>query len=136
VPDDYLGGEPLAVEQASGQGWKGALEILAEGGYIVWRGVGLTMRAHIGKGRSRIAPRLFVRVFTAFEPADVSPARAEAELRRAQGELEELKAESREFANLVTGRPVSYELLHDFGMGAVLIATWTEDGFEYRWKAQ
>ena len=128
--------EPLTVEEASGQRWKAALEILAEGGYIVWRGIGLTLRAHIDRGRSRIGPRLFVRVFTALEPAEVSPARAEAELRRAQGELEELKAESPEFASLVAGRPLSYELLHDYGMGAVLLATWSEDGFEYRWKAQ
>jgi hypothetical protein len=64
----------------------------------------------------------------------MTPSRAEAELRRARAELAELKGESPEFATLANGRPISYELLHDYGMGAVLLATWSDEGFEYKWK--
>lgn len=134
MPEHYLWGEALAVDEAAGQRWQAALEILAEGGYILWRGIGLTLRAHIGKGRSRIRPRLFVRVSSAWEPDLLTPLRAEAELRHAQAELQELKTESPDFARLVSGRPVCYELLHDYGMGSVLLATSSEEGFEYRWK--
>lgn len=134
MTEDYLWGEALFVDETEGQRWRAALEILAEGGYIVWRGMGLTLRANIGKGRPRVGPRLFVRVMSIWEPEHVSPARAESELRRAQAELEELKSESPAFATLVSGRPVSYELLHDYGMGTVLLATWTDKGFEYKWK--
>jgi hypothetical protein len=37
-----------------------------------------------------------------------------------------------DFASLVAGHPVSYELLDDYGTGAVQLATWTDAGFEYR----
>lgn len=134
MPEDYLWAEPLRVDEAAGQRWQAALEILAEGGYIQWRGIGLTLRTHIGKGQSRVGPRLFVRVSSAWEPDHMTPSRAEAELRRAQAELEELMAESPEFAQLVRRRPMSYELIHDYGMGAVLLATSSEEGFEYPWK--
>lgn len=134
VPEDSLWGEALNVDETTGQRWRVALEILAEGGYVVWRNIGLTLRTHIVKGRSRGGPRLFVRVSSELEPDHVTPARAEAELRRAQAELEELKQDSPEFARLVRGRPTSYALLYNYGMGAVQLATWTDEGFEYVWK--
>jgi hypothetical protein len=133
-PEDYLWGEALAVAEAAGQRWQAALVILAEGGCILWRLIGLTLRAHIGKGQWRIGPRLFVRLLSALEPDSMTPSRAEAELRRAQAELEDLKTVSPDFARLISGRPESYELLHDYGMGSVLLATSSEEGFEYRWK--
>jgi hypothetical protein len=117
VTEDYLWGEALAVDEASGQRWRAALEILADGGYIVWRGIGLTLRTHIGKGRSRVGPGLFVRVFSAWDPEHTTSSRAEAELRRAQAALEELKGESPEFAALVADRPISYDLIYDYGKG-------------------
>jgi hypothetical protein len=132
VTEDHMWGEALVVDEAAGQRWRVALEILAEGGYILWRGIGLTLRAHIGKGRSRVGPRLFVRVSSTWEPEHVTPSRAEAELRLAQAQLEELKAESPEFAALVDRRPLSYELLHDYGMGTVVLARWSARGFEHR----
>lgn len=134
MTEESLWGDALWVDEASGQRWRAALEVLAEGGYIVWRGIGLTLRTHIGKGQSRVGPRLFVRVSSAWEPEHMTLSRAEAELRRAQAELEDLKNESPDFAQLVSGRPTSYELIHDYGMGAVLLATFSDGAFEYRWK--
>ena len=64
----------------------------------------------------------------------MTPLRAEAGLRPAQAKLQEFKTESPDFARLVSERPVSYELHHDYGMGSVLLATSSEEGFEYRWK--
>lgn len=71
---------------------------------------------------------------TEWEPQNVTPTRAESELLRAQAELEELKGDSADFAKLVAGRPVVYELIYDYGMGAVRLAMLTEAGFKYQWK--
>jgi hypothetical protein len=135
VPDDYMWGEALNVDEATGRRWQAALELLEAGGYIFWRGIGLTLRAHTGHGRSRVGPKVFVRVFSLWQPENMTPSRAEAALRRAQAELKDLEAESSDFAKLIAGRPMSFELLHDYGMGSVLLASWTDEGFKYEWKA-
>jgi hypothetical protein len=61
--------------------------------------------------------------------------RAEAELQSAQDEMEQLTRTDAEFAKVIAGHPISYELVDDLGKGgSVLLATWTDAGFEYRQK--
>jgi hypothetical protein len=134
MPDDSLWGEALTVDEASGQRWEAALSILAEGGYIVWRGMGMTFRTQSGAGPPKVGPKLWVWVEAALEPDHMTPARAEAELRAAQGSIAELASDDKDFAELISGHPIAYELLHDAGRGGVRLATWTEDGFAYHWK--
>ncbi len=64
----------------------------------------------------------------------MTPGRAEAELLHARGAIAELAGDSKEFAELITGRAVSYELLYDQGTGAVRLAAWTDAGFSYEWR--
>ena len=139
MAEEPLWGEALKVDEASGQRWKAALEVLAEGGYIRWgsigwRGIGLTFRSQVGAGPSRVGTTLYVRVPSEWPASSITPSRAEAELRAAQDEIDSLTQNSAEFANLIAGHPVSYELLDDYGTGSVLLAKWTDAGFEYRWK--
>ncbi len=134
MSDDYLWGEAVTVDEASGQRWEAALSILAEGGFIVWRGLRLTFRTQTGSGPPSVGPKLWVRVGTALDPAHLTPARAEAELRTAQGGIAELAGDSKEFADLISGHPISYELIDDYGKGSVRLATWTDEGFAYHWK--
>jgi hypothetical protein len=114
--------------------WDAALASLAQGGHILWRGISLTLAVH-EPGESAVAgPTLFIRVGTAWEPDHMTPGRAEAELLHARGAIAELAGESEEFAELIAGRTVSYELLHDHGTGAVRLATWTDTGFTFEWR--
>ncbi len=134
MPEDRLWGEALTVDEASGQRWDAALSILAKGGYIVWRGLGLTFRTQSVGEPPRVGPKLWVRMGTAWDPDHMTRGRAEAELRTAQGGIAELASHSKEFAELISGHPIAYELLHDYGMGAIRLATWTDEGFAYQWK--
>jgi len=134
MTDDYIWTEALTVGDSSGQRWQVALSLLAEGGYIVWRGLGLTLRPQSVGEQSKLGRKLWVRVGTAWDPDHMTPARAEAELRTAHGGIAELASDSKDFADLISGRPIAYELLYDYGMGAVRLATWTDEGFAYQWK--
>jgi hypothetical protein len=134
MTEEPLWGEALRVDEAIGQRWKAALEILAEGGYILWREIGLTFRSQVGAGPSKVGTTLYVRVGSAWQTDSITPGRAEAELRGAQDEIANLAHNSADFADLIAGHPISYELLYDYGTGAVRLATWTSTGFQYRWK--
>lgn len=57
--------------------------------------------------------------------------RAEAELLQARGAIAELAGDSKDFAELIGGRAIAYELLYDHETGAVRLATWTEASFVY-----
>lgn len=81
-----------------------------------------------------VGQTLFVRVATVWEPDHMTSGRAEAELLHARGAIAELAGDSKEFAELVAGRAVSYELFYDHGTGAVRLATWTDAGFAYEWR--
>lgn len=86
-------------------------------------------------GTGRVVGRtLFVRVGTAWEPDHMTAGRAEAELLHARGAIAELIGDSKEFAELVAGRTVAYELVFDDGTAAVRLATWGEAGFDYEWR--
>ena len=130
--DNNLRSDALRVDETNGQRWQAALALLAEGGYIVWRGIGLTFRTQAVGDFPTVGSKLWVRVETALDPDHMTPTRAEAELRTAQGNIAELAGDSSEFAELISGRPVAYELLYDYGMGAVRLATWTDEGFAYQ----
>lgn len=124
----------MSVDEATGLEWDAALATLREGGHMLWRGIGLTVSVHEAGKPSRVGQTLFVRVRTSWEPDHMTPGRAEAELLQARGAIAELAGDSRGFAELVSGRAVSYELLYDYGMGAVRLATWTDAGFAYEWR--
>jgi hypothetical protein len=68
------------------------------------------------------------------EPDDVTRGRAEAELLHARGAIAELIGDSKDFARLIAGRTVSYELFHGQETGALRLATWGEGGFAYEWR--
>jgi len=135
MAEEPLWGEALEVDEATGQRWKAALEILAEGGYVQWRAIGLTFRSQVGAGPSRVGRTIYARVKSARQASSITPGRAEAELRSAQDEIEQLTRTDAEFAKVIAGHPISYELVDDLGKGgSVLLATWTDAGFEYRQK--
>jgi len=130
--DNNLRSDALRVDETNGQRWQAALALLAEGGYIVWRGIGLTFRTQAVGDFPAVGSKLWVRVETALDPDHMTPTRAEAELRTAQGNIAELAGDSKEFAELISNHPIAYELLYDYGMGAVRLATWTAEGFAYQ----
>jgi hypothetical protein len=110
------------------------LLVLAEGGYIMWRGLGLTFATQSVGEPPRVGPKLWVRVSTASGRDYITTARAEAELRNTQAGIAELASDSKDFAQLMSGRPVAYDLVYDYGTGSIGVATWSDQGFAYHWK--
>ena len=98
--DNNLRSDAFRVDESNGQRWQAALALLAEGGYIVWRGIGLTFRTQAVGDFPTVGSKLWVRVETALDPDHMTPTRAEAELRTAQGNIAELAGDSKEFAEL------------------------------------
>jgi hypothetical protein len=117
-------GDVLPIYSVDDPNWPIALEVLQEGGYIAYQGVGLTLRDYSATGRIKPAPDtpLTARMATQWQTENLTEARALADLSHAEAVLEALIADSPEIAKLVDDRGLRFELLDDYGTGAILIA--------------
>jgi len=122
----------LRVDEVGGPNWAAALGMLLEGGYVVYQGVGLTT-AHPTTGHTEPLGALRVRVFTEWQAQNLTESRARADLARGQAIVERLQEESPEVRDLALRQGVEYELLDDYGMGAVLIGTLTTGDVQWHW---
>jgi len=100
-----------------------ALELLSEGKAVIFRGLEI-----------HVAPsgELECRVFSQWHPENVNTAVARDEFTVGQATLTDLLSGSPQFA-AICGRPCRWELLWDYGMGAVRLCsmrdgvlTWAE----------
>jgi hypothetical protein len=126
-------GGDLRIDAVGGPNWEAALEMLKEGRYIVYQGVGLALADFSEPGHVKLNPRspVTARVFSEWEPANLTQARALADLSRGQTIIEGLVSDSSAVRQLVSERGLRYELLWDYGMGAVLIATEASGAVEW-----
>lgn len=92
-----------------------------EGGCIVYRAVGLTLRDFGAQGKPTLGP-MVASILTEWEVANLNDIRAEADLARRQGVIQELLEESADVRELAAGAGRRFELLSDYGMGSLLIA--------------
>lgn len=130
-----LRGDELWVDEPEGKRWLAAVEVLAEGGYVVCMGLGLTFRRQEpGPPGASLDETLHVRVESQWEPsANLTSAKAEAQLRNAEAGVAEIRRKSPEFEGLVRDRVIDYELIHTYGMGAIRLAL-RPDGFRFLYK--
>ena len=107
--------------------------MLRGGGYVVFRGVGLTFRATIPSTPTAVGTTLHVRAESAWEPANLTRAKAKAEIEAAQHLIDQLRRESPDFDQVIGGFPIDYELLYDYGMGATRLCSLVSG--EMRWSS-
>ena len=87
-----------------------AFDLLEEGKPITFRGVGLQLAAAGG---------LECRVFTVWQPENVNETIAREEFARGEATLADLISQSTRFREIASTRPRRWELLHDYGGGAI-----------------
>ena len=112
----------LDVTDASPARWALGIDTLIEGGSIELYCIGLAVRDS----------SVVISVFSAWLPENLTESHARAELERAQSIYSTLLAEQPTLARHVSHHPVRYELLHDYGGGAILLGTL--DGETLTWQ--
>lgn len=120
--DNYacVRGDVLSVDEVGGPNWSAAIAMIREGGYVVYRGIGLTLRDYRGP-RSALG-RLRARIQSSWQTESVTKERATADLERGKATIQSLVQESPEIAALARKHGLEYELIDDYGMGAVQLA--------------
>jgi hypothetical protein len=120
------------VEEPRGPRWQDALQLLADGHYVVCMGLGLTLASEIPGRSMDPGSELKVRLETRHDPRRITAQQAAAEIENAEAGVAEICERSADFARIVAGRPVVYELLEDYGMGAVRLAFKDRSGFHFQ----
>jgi hypothetical protein len=95
-----------------------ALDLLEEGRYVSFRGLGLHLEA---------AGSLECRVFTVWQPENVTEEIAREEFARGQVTLAALLDHSARFQQIASTKPRQWELLHHYGGGAIRVCRLTGD---------
>jgi hypothetical protein len=108
---DHSGALRVSREHFGTRRWDAALALLREGRRIVIEEIGFRL-----EGSDRI-------VVTAESPSsDVTREAAAHAFEQGSAALEALVAQDERFSKLVAGRRIKFELIHDYGMGAILLA--------------
>ena len=122
--------DALWVDEPDGTRWMLALELLASGEYVVCMGLGITLASETDPNPRQLGPLLKVRIQTD-RPDSLTAEHARAEIENAEAGLEEIRQRSPAFAALVADRQTLFELIDDYGMGAVRLAFKDGAGFHF-----
>ena len=129
---------PLSVDLVGGPNWAAFVAILSEGGYVIYRGVGLTCGEYqTGGGRGIGVVR--ADIVSEWQSGYLTEERALADLERGKSVIGELLAESAEVRELVQHHGLQYQLIDDYGNGSLLIAREKNGNLEWSytpWQRQ
>jgi len=125
APPQYTRVDEIQVETTEGVRWEVALDLLAGGGVVVYRGVGMTLSEALPHGRSRIGDVFRVEVRSTWER--MTQDRARADLAGAHEVVRELFQSRAEFALIVAERPALFEIVGGDEKGWFTVATETDD---------
>ncbi|HEX3630185.1 MAG TPA: hypothetical protein VHW91_06935 [Candidatus Dormibacteraeota bacterium] len=109
------------MEAVGGPNWSAAIAMIRDGGYVIYRAIGLTLREY--RGPQPALGRLKARIQSSWQAENVTRERAIADLERGKATIQALVKESAEIRELARERGLEYELIDDYGMGAVRLAT-------------
>ena len=124
--------DTFSVDEPEGPRWNIALELLADGRPVRCMGLGLTLARGILGHPVLPGSALTCALQTRHNSSSLTAEKAEAEIDNAEAGVTEIRERSPEFARLVSGRPIVYELLDDYGMGAVRLAFKDRSGFHFQ----
>lgn len=102
----------MNVDTTDGKRWSAALDEFRAGRPFSFRGVGFLLNESGG---------IEVEVQSTWQPENVTEDRAREDFDAAASVFSKLCSKSRDFAEFVAGRPVTYVLLDHCGMGAIVL---------------
>jgi hypothetical protein len=108
---DRSGALSVSREHFGTRRWDAALDLLRDGRRMVFEGIGFQLA-----GSDRIV------VTAESGSSDVTREKAAQAFEQGSAALEMLEVQDARFAELVAGRRVKFELIYDYGMGAILLA--------------
>jgi hypothetical protein len=120
----------LWVDEPVGPRWALALELLASGEYVICMGLGLTFATETPPHPRQVGPLLRVTVQTR-HPDSLTAEQARVDIENAEAGLDEIRQRSPAFAALVGDREKLFELIDDYGMGAIRLAYKDASGFHF-----
>lgn len=127
----------LSIDRLDGPRWELALDLLQSGNAVVTLR-GLVM--HTDPATATNSRRLHIEFECPFDPSQVGRSThdrleslARRDLQNARQAVEKACDEDERFAALVTNSGVVYELVHRYGMGALLVATAGRSG-DLSWR--
>ena len=117
-------GDALRVDTVNGPNGRAALELLRDGHVIVYQGVGFQLADFSEPGPLTLCPLtpLTARIATQWALGNLTKSRASRSL-QGQAIVQALIADSGDIRQLVEDRGLRYELVNDYGTGAILLAT-------------
>lgn len=120
----------FAAEQPDGPRWKDALQLLADGHAIACMGLGFRVGPRSWNEPAEHRLSLRCEFPTQHNSKSLTAEQAAAEIANAEAGVMEICERSPEFAELVTGRPILYELLDAYG--EVRLAFKDRSGFHFQ----
>jgi hypothetical protein len=105
--------------------------MLRDGQYAVFRGVGLTLVANVGKRGEKTLGPVVARLQARWLPENLTRERALTSFLEGQDVIDGLITESPDIRELIQSRGLVYELMDDYETGSVLIATMTSGTLEW-----
>jgi len=109
----------MNFSELSGSRFELAMERLRAGHQINYEGIGFVLSPD---------GSLTCGLTSTWGPERVTKERAEKDFSRGAAVLKELLDDSPEFNRVVGGKPIRYELIHDYGMGGILLCYKDEMG--------
>ena len=120
----------FAVEEPDGPRWKDALQLLADGHAIACMGLGFRVGPRFWNEPAEHRLSLRCEFATQHDSRSLTAAQAALEIANAEAGVIEICERSPEFARLVSGRPILYELLD--GYGELRLAFKDRSGFHFQ----
>lgn len=127
-----VGSNSLRIEEAHGDRWELALELLESGeAPVVIANVALSR--HIGWPRAD--GLIHISVVTRFDPLTVTPAAAAAEVEEGRRIIDEFCAADARLTELFRRYGIAWQYAYDYGMGSVNVGQIGENG-AIRWTKE
>lgn len=125
-----MGRGALRVDLVGGPNWAAAVAILNEGGYIIYRGIGLTAGASDRSGKRHLGV-VTAEIPSEWQSENLTEARALADIERGKAVVDELTAESPDVRQLIQSQGLQFDLIDYYGMGSTLIARYKDGSIEW-----
>jgi hypothetical protein len=118
------------VDEPNGPRWRDALQVLADGHAIACMGLGFRVGARYWNDPAEHRSSLRCEFATNHPSSSLTAAQAAAEIANAEAGVMEICERSPEFARLISGRPILYELFDSYD--EVRLAFKDRSGFHFQ----
>jgi hypothetical protein len=123
-------GDAFSVDEPDGPRWQDALQLLADGHPIACMGLGFSVGPRLWNEPAEHRAAVRCAFPSRHNSSSITADQAAAEIENAEAGVAEIRERSPEFGRLVSGRPILYELLDEYG--EVRLAFKDRSGFHFQ----